>query len=480
LSTVTVSGSDVTLPAGSSLSVIDADGVHMTSPTSLAGPSLTIAGALDVAASGLVSNPMLRGVDIDHFAGFFQNSVIDVTSTGSIRVNTAGTFDEAEGIGGGAWAPHIVNDGTILVEAKTHAWGIEPGGLEQADQWANVVNHGDLTVTSEHQATGIALLQGGAIENSGHIAVSGTGGVIGLWYSQWYSSLVNTGDIVATDTGGGLSIAVQFGSELGGGLKPPPVDNGVFRNDGLIQGDVALKIYQTSFDQAHDQVFVNDGRMVGDIQADLGGQTIQNNGAVQGAIDLGADDDVYDGRLGNVSGMVSGGAGDDSLAGGAQFDALQGNAGNDTEHGNAGDDIVVGGKDNDVLYGDAGNDIVWGNLGNDTLDGGDGTDQVRGGQGDDVITGGAGDDWLSGDRGSDTVTGGAGADAFHFFSGAGVDRVTDFHLAEGDHVLLDPGTNYTVSDGASGVVISTDGGDQMTLLGVHLADLHGGWIATGW
>jgi serralysin len=171
--------------------------------------------------------------------------------------------------------------------------------------------------------------------------------------------------------------------------------------------------------------------------------------------------------------------GDDSITGGGQFDDINGNAGNDTLHGGAGDDWVVGGKDNDVQFGDAGNDIVWGNLGNDTLDGGDGNDQVRGGQGDDSLSGGAGDDFISGDRGNDTETGGPGADVFHSSQDAGVDKVLDFNLAEGDRVMLDPGTTYTVSQVGADTVVDMGGGNQVILAGVQMSSLTPGWIFEG-
>jgi Ca2+-binding RTX toxin-like protein len=150
--------------------------------------------------------------------------------------------------------------------------------------------------------------------------------------------------------------------------------------------------------------------------------------------------------------------------------------GNDTVATGAGDDFAVGGKDNDLLFGEAGGDVVWGNLGNDTLDGGDGNDQVRGGQGDDSVTGGAGDDFVSGDRGADTVAGGLGADLFHASQDSGLDRVIDFHVAEGDRVLLDPGTTYTVSQVGTDTVINMGGDNQMVLVGVDLSTLPSGWI----
>jgi Ca2+-binding RTX toxin-like protein len=171
--------------------------------------------------------------------------------------------------------------------------------------------------------------------------------------------------------------------------------------------------------------------------------------------------------------------GDDRIFGGADFDDVHGNAGNDTVTGGQGDDWTVGGKDNDWLDGEAGSDVVWGNLGNDTCEGGDGNDQVRGGQGDDSVSGGAGNDYVSGDRGNDTVSGGAGADLFHGSQDAGIDRVLDFSLAQGDRVLLDPGTTYTLSQVGADTVIDMGGGHQMILAAVQLSTLTPGWIFQG-
>jgi len=209
-------------------------------------------------------------------------------------------------------------------------------------------------------------------------------------------------------------------------------------------------------------------------------------GAGDDALIGGTGDDTINGGTGTdlvIGGegknYLRGDEGDDSVAGGSGFDDINGNQGNDTISGGVGDDWVVGGKDNDSQTGDAGDDIVWGNLGNDTLDGGDGNDQVRGGQGDDSISGGAGGDYISGDRGNDTETGGAGADIFHSFSGAGIDRVLDFHLGEGDRVMLDPGTAFTVSQVGADTVVDMGNGDQLILVGVQMSTLTPGWIFTG-
>jgi len=187
--------------------------------------------------------------------------------------------------------------------------------------------------------------------------------------------------------------------------------------------------------------------------------------------------DTIDGGAGRN--YLRGDDGDDRITGGADFDDINGNVGNDTASGGLGDDWVVGGKDQDSLSGGAGADLVYGNLGEDVCEGGDGNDTVRGGQQSDVLSGGAGDDWLSGDRDSDTLTGGAGADTFHSFGDAGLDRVTDFNRAEGDRVLLDPGTTYVVLEESGDVVLLLSGGGQLVLAGVSLSSLTGDWIGVG-
>jgi Ca2+-binding RTX toxin-like protein len=215
-----------------------------------------------------------------------------------------------------------------------------------------------------------------------------------------------------------------------------------------------------------------------DLVRTYGGDDLINGGGGADTIFAGAGNDTISGISHEAGGSyIRGEEGDDVVTAGPGFDDVNGNQGNDTLHGGLGDDWIVGGRDNDVQTGDAGGDVVWGNLGADTLDGGDGVDQVRGGQGDDSVVGGAGDDYVSGDRGNDTITGGAGADLFHGSQDAGVDRVLDFNPAEGDRVMLDPGTTYTLSQvGADTVIDMGAPGQQMILVGVQLSTLGPGWI----
>ncbi|HEX3887320.1 MAG TPA: M10 family metallopeptidase C-terminal domain-containing protein [Phenylobacterium sp.] len=185
--------------------------------------------------------------------------------------------------------------------------------------------------------------------------------------------------------------------------------------------------------------------------------------------------DTIDGGAGQS--YLRGENGDDSIQGGAGFDDINGNKGGDTiDGGTGGSDWLVGGQGDDSITAHASQNLLYGNLGNDTAHGGDGGDVIRGGQGDDSIVGGAGADFISGDRGSDTESGGGGADLFHGSQDAGVDKVLDFNLAQGDRVQLDPGTTYTVSQVGADTVIDMGGGNEMILVGVKMTTLTGAWI----
>jgi serralysin len=215
-----------------------------------------------------------------------------------------------------------------------------------------------------------------------------------------------------------------------------------------------------------------------------GDDTIQGNAANNSLVGGAGSDRIFGstgndtidgGAAGPAGNYLRGDEGDDSLAGGAGFDDANGNMGNDTVSTGGGDDYCVGGKDNDLLFGGDGADFVYGNLGDDTCNGDAGADTVRGGQGNDSLNGGDGNDFVSGDRGDDTMAGGAGADVFHTFGEAGVDRVLDFHLSEGDRIQLDPGTTYQLAQSGGDTVIMMSGG-QMVLVGVSLSSLPPGTI----
>jgi hypothetical protein len=228
-----------------------------------------------------------------------------------------------------------------------------------------------------------------------------------------------------------------------------------------------------------------------DLFAGWRGATPGNTGTIQttagnDVVNAGSGNDTILGGLGDDlindaggSNYLRGNEGDDVLTGGWGFDDVHGNAGSDTVAGGGGDDWVVGGQGNDRQFGGAGHDVVFGNMGSDVLFGDEGNDVIRGGQDNDDLSGGDGDDWLSGDRGADTLTGGAGADTFNSFGDAGVDRITDFNVGQGDRMRLDAGSTYSVSQVGADTVVSVTGGGQAILAGAQLSSLGSGWIFVG-
>jgi Ca2+-binding RTX toxin-like protein len=327
-----------------------------------------------------------------------------------------------------------------------------------------------------------------------------TAGTVGVDFDGLdFGALATAGQFGATATSLGLTAAGVVTDLFGAGFQfaasgPPTdgviaeivVDPGVaqvYDISGLSLSAALFRSWVLADDNATAKATIFGGTDLitgsafGDRLRAYGGDDTVNAGAGDDVIDGGDGNDQLFGEAGadtvvdpGGANYLRGGEGDDYVLGGAGFDDINGNQGNDTASGGPGDDWVVGGKDNDVLYGDDGADLVYGNLGEDTCDGGVGADIVRGGQGNDVLSGGPGADFVSGDRGDDTVTGGSGADVFHSFSDAGLDRVLDFHVSEGDRVQLDPGTAYTVTQVGADTVITMSGG-QVILVGVSMGSL---------
>jgi serralysin len=301
----------------------------------------------------------------------------------------------------------------------------------------------------------------------------------GLFLDEFYGSFQYDlfGDLAGgTLTGWRETYSGQLVFEISGSSVP------VQQFLSWVAADANLLASQTIL-AGDDQIF---GSSFGDrLTSFTGNDSIQGAGG-DDTIVSGAGNDTVSAGTGNdtvtdTSGTnyLRGDEGDDYIVGGTGFDDINGNMGNDTCVSGGGDDWVVGGRDNDSLQGSDGANLVYGNLGADTCDGGAGNDIVRGGQDNDLVRGGAGNDYVSGDKGDDTVWGGTGADEFHSFGDAGLDRVMDFSLAEGDRVRLDPGTTYTVAQVGADTVLSMNGGGQVVLVDVSMASLTSGWVFVG-
>jgi serralysin len=79
--------------------------------------------------------------------------------------------------------------------------------------------------------------------------------------------------------------------------------------------------------------------------------SIVNAGEVRGNLFLGVGDDRYDGRSGSIGGVLSGGAGNDTLLGGSGAERMDGGAGADLLGGGVGNDTLTGGAGGDTFLG---------------------------------------------------------------------------------------------------------------------------------
>ena len=185
--------------------------------------------------------------------------------------------------------------------------------------------------------------------------------------------------------------------------------------------------------------------------------TVQDNGTGDLVLVGTPEDDVLEGAAGND--LIQGLGADDVLTGGGGADVIE---------GGEGDDLLDGGEDDDTLKGGLGDDVLMGDAGIDNL---------AGGEGDDVLDGGDGADTLDGGAGKDELAGGEGDDLFLYHQGGfGADKIADFQA--GDVLGFDRslfGDTEDVLDHAAqvgdDVVITLDGANGITLVGVTLGDL---------
>jgi Ca2+-binding RTX toxin-like protein len=246
--------------------------------------------------------------------------------------------------------------------------------------YAEVVNSG-LMLSGQ---VGLMAGEGLDLTNSGRI----TGDAFGIIANSEGTVIRNLkGGEITSDT-----VAISISGE----------DTAVIRNSGLIQAQVAI----------------NDGA------ADT---TVINKGKIDGNVNLGAGDDIFNTRDGKFLGEVNGGNGDDTYIIGKSGTNIveQPDFGYDKVKttvsftlGENLEDMILQGKGDIDGTGNAGSNVLTGN------------------KGDNVLMGMDGDDYLIGGKGKDVLFGGADQDMFDFRKGTGNDVVQDF--VNGEDLIFTP------------------------------------------
>jgi Ca2+-binding RTX toxin-like protein len=440
LTTITVT-TDFRVYAGETLNFSNENAFNIQE-ISGGAPDLIIDGTVNAVMTSLPANSFgsITGVGIG-YSGFYDSQVT-ISATGVLRVISTVPNGQAYGYAAGSWSPDFTNIGLVEVAASGSARGLSTW---DAGPWS-FSNLGAFHVTStDADATGVSLANGGRFTNTSEFTVIGKTNVTAVGLNGWDSSFYNAGVIKAVDASATTdSTAVSFTSSFG--------PNDSFLNLGRIEGDYALKVSPYSSFIGGPMLFTNGagGVMIGKVDLGFGPATLVNAGVIQGAVDLGLGDDTYNGSAGLLTGVLNGGDGADHIFGGAAGETLMGGSGNDVISGGGGDDLIFGGRDADTLDGGSGVDTasyadatmavvasllagVANSSGVDTLVN---FENLIGSSFDDNLTGDAGANRLEGGAGADLLTGAGGADVFVVgVIGAG-DTVTDFSHAQGDQIDL--------------------------------------------
>lgn len=309
-----------------------------------------------------LDNPTtFSGYLIDFTAHLFWNDAI-VQNYGIIDATDR---TEVTALFGPDWAPDIYNAGTITASASVRAEAIAIW-----DTTTNILNDASGVVEARSSDVAIAL----------HMA-QGNGFLVDGVPIPDAGSLTNYGDIVATSTAasGGSAVGVLIGTGAPGsnaaifnsGLIESVVANpetndsaaielygdtaGLITNTGTIRGTYAIVETGPLETTSYGLTIQNSGLIDGKISLTQGGDLITNSGTILGSIDLGSENDTYDGSNGTVTGSVSGGAGNDRLIGGRGAETFIGGSGEDTISGGPGTDLLMGGAGKDTFIDTAAN-----------------------------------------------------------------------------------------------------------------------------
>lgn len=321
----------------SSITILNQDGGVITNSgaADVLRPGNDLATAIRVINAGTImasdtanASESGDGIDFQSNAGGLAATVVN-QATGHIEGGKHGIT--------GANAAYIVNqDGGEIIGRNGSGLNFDTDQAD-GDGAVQVVNHGLISGRFDGVSTG----DGDGVDVDYLVSIRNDGRIEGVGADN----IDNFADGIAA---GGGRIVNLAGGEIYGETNGILIDDGdrggayaatTILNDGLIQGDNGSGIRLIG---NFDDTLVNRGTISNSrfTAVDMGGgkDLFVNAGTVDRLIDMGAGDDVYDGRHATGDADVLGGAGDDTLTGGAGDDYLYGNDGKDTLVGGTGAD----------------------------------------------------------------------------------------------------------------------------------------------
>lgn len=342
-------GSSVTLEAGAGIES-DRDGdvgilsVGADTSVDIEG-FINLAGANSVGASvrdGLISLSGELVLDGDGSNGLVLNQPDAhgaIAARGSIEMN-----------GDSAAAVFAVRSDSVVNDGEISTSGAYSTGIFSGD--GEVVNTGSI-ISGGDGSSGIYAAGASQITNIGVIEATGEalpsvpgneGSAAGI-YLNWDGAVVTNSGRISSDHDAGIEVDPGAGLAVFG-FPPPPADTTntiINEHHGRISGEVGIR--------GSDYV-----------------EVVENAGVIDGGIEFGGGDDVYQ-AVGNgrTNGVIDGGDGNDTLIAGHGRDTLLGGDGNDLLDGGRSSDVLDGGAGDDVLIGGRGGDLFIFNGGNDII-----------------------------------------------------------------------------------------------------------------
>ncbi|WP_052954862.1 calcium-binding protein [Microvirga vignae] len=274
-----------------------------------------------------------------------------------------------------------------------------------------------------------SILSDGALSTAVNVTSASTAGFTKFTV---YGRIIANGACIDAEFGS-ANIFVGSSAFLSGQIGIIARGISVVTNCGTITtGNVTQAIWHIAGAATDSLTVINTGNIIAGlnraaVQASIGSDTVINSGFMQGIIDLGDGNDLYDGTSGTLTGRIGlgagndkgyggagselfyGGLGDDVIDGGGGIDTIEfsiagatvdlrvttqqntgdgldtianvenvnGTSGKDIYNGSDGANVLTGANDDDNLFGNGGNDVLDGGLGNDVLRGGEGSDTAR-------------------------------------------------------------------------------------------------------
>lgn len=211
--------------------------------------------------------------------------------------------------------------------------------FEIGDGVNQLFNHGDIyAYSAQRQAFGAT---GGYIFNASGSTIEAVGRIVAAG-AVTIGDLENRGIISAslTPDGYGRSYGIVVLDGDGYVISNPERGNQTIVNSGIVQAEFAL--VATNFRSDSGQLIINNsGELRGNVVTGHGIDRITNTGIITGYVELGGQNDLFDGRDGIQLGPIYGQGGRDTLRGGREADILVGGAGNDTLDGGGNVDIAI-------------------------------------------------------------------------------------------------------------------------------------------